>query len=163
MLEWMLMPLRRYAEFSGRSRRREYWSFMLLNVMVSAVLIGPIYGALISNLMTTASVEPGSFDAAATAGFQWSDHPIAAGMGVLGVLWSLFTFVPGIAVTVRRLHDRDMSGWWYLGMVVASMIPLIGFIVALGFLVVMFLEGTKGPNRFGADPKSAQNAHEVFG
>ena len=155
MLEWMLMPLKRYADFNGRSRRKEYWSFFLLNLIVSAVLLGPIYGVLIGNMSSVATADPGNFEAAAASGFQYADHPIATGLAALGVLWALFTLVPNIAVTVRRLHDRDMSGWWYLGFIVASLIPLVGILAGLALLVLMFLEGTKGPNRFGDDPKGA--------
>jgi uncharacterized membrane protein YhaH (DUF805 family) len=59
---------------------------------------------------------------------------------------------------VRRLHDRDMSGWWYLGFIVLSNIPLLGILIALGYLVLMFLPGTPGPNRFGEDPKDPTQA-----
>ncbi|HEX4847096.1 MAG TPA: DUF805 domain-containing protein [Novosphingobium sp.] len=162
MLDWMLMPLRRYADFNGRSRRKEFWSFFLLNMIVSAVLIGPLYSVIISNAMTMAASDPDSFEAAAASGFQFGDHPIATALAGLGILWSLGTLIPNIAVTVRRLHDRDMSGWWYLGMIVASIIPFLGILAALAFLVLMFLEGTKGPNRFGPDPKAPAGNSDVF-
>jgi uncharacterized membrane protein YhaH (DUF805 family) len=54
-----------------------------------------------------------------------------------------------------------MSGWWYLGVVVLSMIPLIGMLVGLAFLVLMLLPGTPGANRFGPDPKDPSGT-EVF-
>jgi uncharacterized membrane protein YhaH (DUF805 family) len=54
--------------------------------------------------------------------------------------------IPSIAVQVRRFHDQDKSGWFVL----LSLIPFLGAIIVLVF---MFIEGTKGPNRFGADPK----------
>ena len=66
--------------------------------------------------------------------------------------------VPSIAVVVRRLHDRDMSGWWYLGIIVASMIPIVGTLASIALLVLMVLPGTPGPNRFGPDPKDPANA-----
>jgi uncharacterized membrane protein YhaH (DUF805 family) len=66
-------------------------------------------------------------------------------MGLIG-LWSLIIFIPNLAVTIRRLHDQDKSGWFYL----LVFIPIIGGLVVLIF---MFLEGTRGPNRFGEDPK----------
>lgn len=66
------------------------------------------------------------------------------GLNLLG----LVLFIPSLAVTVRRLHDTDRSGWWML----LALIPLIGGIV---LLVFMCLEGTRGPNRFGADPKQS--------
>lgn len=156
MLEWMLMPLKRYAEFSGRSRRKEFWSFFLLNLVVTGILLGPIYASMISNM---AAMQAGSMDAAA-ASPEIGTVPMA--LGVLGGLWALGTLIPNIAVTVRRLHDRDMSGWWYLGFVVLSIIPLIGFIAAIAYIVIMALEGTKGPNRFGADPKSENLGSDVF-
>jgi len=81
--------------------------------------------------------------------------------GLLAMAWVLGTLIPGIAVVVRRLHDRDMSGWWYLGLIVASMIPLINIIASIGFLVLMVLPGTAGPNRFGPDPLDPSQA-EVF-
>lgn len=162
MLEWMLMPIRRYADFSGRSRRKEFWFFQLLNFIVSVVLFGPLYYAMIRAMIVMGdTVDPGTYEASAAGALQWGDHPIAVGLAALGALWALFVFIPGIAVTVRRLHDRDMSGWWYLGLIVASIIPFVGLIAGLAFLVLMFLEGTKGPNRFGDDPKGGASA-DVF-
>ena len=163
MLEWMLMPLKRYAEFSGRSRRKEFWMFQLLNIIVIAVFLGPIYRIMIGNMMSQMAVaQDGTYSAAASSGFQYGDHPIAIAFGAIGVIWALFVLVPGIAVTIRRLHDRDMSGWWYLGFIVLSIIPLIGIVASIGFLVVMCLDGTKGTNRFGADPKGGGTNPEVF-
>ncbi|MFM5949004.1 MAG: DUF805 domain-containing protein [Novosphingobium sp.] len=155
MLEWMLMPLKRYAEFSGRSRRKEFWSFFLLNLVVTGILLGPIYASMVSNIvaMQAGTAEPG---AAPEVG------GLAMGLGVLGGLWALGTLIPNIALTVRRLHDRDMSGWWYLGFIVLSIIPLIGIIAAIAYLVLMCLEGTKGPNRFGPDPKGENLGSDVF-
>lgn len=162
MLEWMLMPIRRYADFSGRSRRKEFWLFQLLNFLVQVVLIGPLYYAMISSMVAAGSMDDsGNFESTAAGAMQWGDHPIAVGLAVLGVLWALFVLVPGIAVTVRRLHDRDMSGWWYLGLIVASIIPIVGLIAGIAFLVIMCLEGTRGPNRFGDDPKGGASA-DVF-
>lgn len=159
MLEWMLMPIRRYAEFSGRSRRKEFWSFQLLNFIVSVVLLGPLYYAMIRSIMVAGdSIEPGAYEGSAAGALQWGDHPIAVGLAALGLLWALFVFIPSIALVVRRLHDRDMSGWWYLGLIVASIIPFVGLIAGVAFLVIMFLEGTRGPNRFGDDPKGGGSA-----
>ena len=66
--------------------------------------------------------------------------------GVIGLIASLALFLPSLAVAVRRLHDTDRSGWWVL----IGLIPLIGLIVLLVFFVQ---DGTRGPNRFGPDPK----------
>lgn len=150
MLEWMLMPFKRYAEFSGRSRRKEYWSFVLLTVIVYAVFGG---------LMVA-----GGFSLAAM-----SDPSLAAegpgpvfyiGAGLLGI-YALAAFIPNLAVIVRRLHDRDMSGWWLLGYFVAAMIPFVNIIAGIAMLVLMCLPGTIGPNKYGPDPKDPSSA-EVF-
>ncbi len=67
--------------------------------------------------------------------------------GVLGVLYSLAVLVPGIAVTVRRLHDTDRSGLWIL----IAFVPFIGAIVLLVFMV---MEGSPGQNQYGPNPIS---------
>jgi uncharacterized membrane protein YhaH (DUF805 family) len=79
----------------------------------------------------------------------------------LAVFWGLASFIPSIAVVVRRLHDRDMSGWWYLGFIVLQIIPLIGWIASIAFFVITVLPGTDGPNRFGPDPIDPSQA-DVF-
>lgn len=151
-MEWMILPFKRYADFSGRSRRKEFWMFQLLNFIVGAVLIGPFFATVITQ-SAEAGTGPGSEEAMAQA-------LMSSGMGLpmIGLmlygLYALAAFIPSIAVTVRRLHDRDMSGWWYLGMIVASLIPLIGFAASIAFIVVMCLPGTDGANRFGEDPKN---------
>jgi uncharacterized membrane protein YhaH (DUF805 family) len=138
MLEWMLMPYRRYADFSGRSRRKEYWMFTLLTFIVLAVGLALVFGG--------------------SSGVDANDEPQLGPLGYLGagflVLWFLGSFIPSIAVTVRRFHDQDKSGWFYL----LSFIPYVGGIVVFVF---MLLEGTRGPNRFGADPKDPSSV-DVF-
>lgn len=128
-MDWMLLPLRRYADFSGRSRRKEYWMFVL-GAFLAAIVAGMIDGLLGMNTM------------------------IGGVYGPLTLLLFLAIIVPGIAVQVRRFHDQDKSGWFVL----LGLIPLIGGIVVLVF---MCLDGTRGPNRFGADPKNPSGA-EVF-
>ncbi len=79
------------------------------------------------------------------ASFAASALDMAIGTMILQLLVALGLFLPGISVTVRRLHDKDRSGWWYW----LVLIPLIGWIV----LLVWFVQkGTDGDNRFGADP-----------
>ncbi|MFU7529439.1 DUF805 domain-containing protein [Qipengyuania sp. ASV99] len=144
-MEWMLLPLKRYADFSGRSRRMEYWMFALMNFVIAMVLMGPFVFSMIGAAADPMTVDADPFAAVGTLG--------TIGLGIYG-LYALAIIVPSIAVVVRRLHDRDMSGWWYLGVMVASLIPLVGLIASIAFLVLMFLPGTPGPNRFGPDPKS---------
>jgi uncharacterized membrane protein YhaH (DUF805 family) len=152
VLNYMFMPFRRYAEFSGRSRRMEFWSYNLFNLIVYAILGAVLVGTM--GGMGAFNTGPGS-DPTAVFGVLFG------GFGLVIALYVLATFIPTLAVTVRRLHDRDMSGWWYLGFVVISLIPLVGFIASIAFLVIMFLPGTPGPNRFGADPKDPSDT-QVF-
>lgn len=150
MLEWMIMPLKRYLDFSGRSRRKEYWSFALLIFIVVMVLVALMFAG---GFPMMALDNPAAMPASPSALF-W------VGAGLLGLFW-LAIIIPSIAVVVRRLHDRDLSGWWYLGVIVASMIPFVGILASLALLVLMLLPGTPGPNRFGPDPKDPANV-EAF-
>jgi uncharacterized membrane protein YhaH (DUF805 family) len=153
-MDWMTLPLRRYAEFSGRSRRKEYWMFALLMTIVYAI------GGVLMFSGFAAIMAAGSSGAPDPAAY--SNLPVTFWIGavILG-LFTLAILVPGLAVTVRRLHDRDLSGWWYLGVAIGGQIPFLGPLISLGFLVLMCLPGTPGPNRFGNDPKDPLNT-EVF-
>ena len=71
------------------------------------------------------------------------------GMGVIGGLYIFLMLLPLIALSIRRLHDTDRSGWWFL----INFVPLIGGLV---FFVFTLLEGTRGDNRFGPDPKAGE-------
>jgi len=133
-MEWMLMPLKRYADFSGRSRRKEYWMFTLGYVLVLIVL-GGLGGTL------------GAFD---PSGGEVVGTVILALIGI----FVLALFIPALAVQVRRFHDQDKSGWFVL----LGFIPYVGGLIVLVF---MLLEGTKGDNRFGPDPKDPSQA-DVF-
>lgn len=73
------------------------------------------------------------------------------GFSVTTSLFGLATFLPSLALAVRRLHDLDRSGWWFL----LCFIPLIGWIILIIWYCV---KGTEGPNRFGADPLATLGA-----
>ena len=152
MLDWMILPFKRYAELSGRSRRMEYWSFALLNFIVYIVLGGIM---MAGGFPLAAMSDPSMMGAVQAPGAIFY-----VGVGLLG-LYALAVIVPSIAVTVRRLHDRNMSGWFVLLFIVLSAIPLVGILVSIGWLVLMCLPGTPGPNKFGPDPKDPA-AVEVF-
>ena len=109
-MEWMFMPLKRYAEFSGRSRRQEFWMFMLLQFLIWMV-------AFVAMMVM-------GFGAMSMAGVNSDGTPRLGGMAglfasmgiflvIFGIIW-LALFIPSLAVTVRRLHDTDRSGFWLL-------------------------------------------------
>jgi uncharacterized membrane protein YhaH (DUF805 family) len=120
-LEAISSGFRNYVNFSGRAIRSEYWYWTLF-VTIVVVVLGIIDQRL----------NPG------------------AGLGafsIVNTLVSLALILPGVAVSVRRLHDIDRTGWWLL----------LGFTV-IGALVLIYWacqRGTLGPNRFGSDPMPA--------
>ena len=150
-MHWMILPLKRYAEFSGRSRRMEYWMFALFSVLVTCVGYGLMLVGGGSDLFL-ASGDPDAVDFSFGPAF-WLGLALVA-------LWGLGALIPSIAVTVRRFHDRNMSGWYLVGFLAAiialSLIPGIGavliLLLELGFIVLMALPGTPGPNDYGPDP-----------
>lgn len=131
-MNWMLMPYRRYFDFAGRSRRKEYWMFALFTFLVSLawVVVANIVAA--SGLRGPANIEPGALVATLLLG-----------------LWGLLSIIPTFAVTVRRLHDTGRSGFWIL----IGFVPIVGALVLLYFYLI---EGTRGANRFGPDPKEGE-------
>ncbi len=78
----------------------------------------------------------------------WKFEMGGENLGFLSTLYYIAVIIPYLAVIFRRLHDTDRSGWWFL----IAFIPIVGIIVLLVFLI---LDGTKGENRFGPDPKTA--------
>lgn len=123
----MFQPLKRYADFQGRARRSEYWLYTLFIVIAMCV---------------TTVVDHVVFG---------EDRPF------LTALFGLAIFVPSLAVSIRRLHDTNRSGWWYL----ITLIPFFGGII---YFVFSVLDGTPGSNRFGPDPKGrgVENTAETF-
>lgn len=119
-MNWYFEALRKYAVFSGRARRREYWIFTLITVAVNLGL-------------TIADMVIGTYD-------EDSDF------GLLSGIYTLVLFIPSLAVTVRRLHDTDRSGWWML----INFAPCVGVIVLLVFLLG---DSTPSENRYGPSPK----------
>jgi uncharacterized membrane protein YhaH (DUF805 family) len=159
-IDYAQQPLRKYATFSGRARRAEYWWYIL------GLVVAYIVAMIIDNLLGLSGMVGGVYGPAA-------------------MIVALGTLVPSLAVAVRRLHDTNRSGWWMLLVIVpyvimgvsfgmaagsddpmgalasaglVSILALIGGIVLLIFLV---LEGTKGDNRFGPDPKADERSGAV--
>jgi uncharacterized membrane protein YhaH (DUF805 family) len=119
-MEWFIVCMRKYADFSGRARRKEYWMFVLFNVIFAML------AALVDVVLANGS----------------QNSPA----GIFSGLYSLAVFLPGLAVTVRRLHDQDKSGWWYF----IQMIPIIG---GIWLFILLVTDGQPASNRFGPDPK----------
>jgi uncharacterized membrane protein YhaH (DUF805 family) len=120
-MEWYLKVLRQYADFNGRARRKEYWMFVLFNMIFALVAIGLDYAIFISYLDMT--------------------------FGFIYFVYLLAIIVPALAVTIRRLHDTGKSGW----MIFVALIPLIGGIWLLILYIQDSTPGTNqyGPNPKG--------------
>ena len=148
-VEWAKRPIEKYADFTGRAPRAEYWwyalaliiVFLAINILESIVgLKGMLFGVY---------------------------GPLT------GLLW-LATIVPGLAVGVRRLHDTNRSAWWLLLIVpyllaaimmvgalagggmaalgAGGLLGIVGFICCIVLLVFMVLPSTPGENRYGPNP-----------
>ncbi|MHB8710370.1 MAG: DUF805 domain-containing protein [Minisyncoccota bacterium] len=107
-----LNVLKKYAVFSGRAQRAEYWYFVLFNAIIATVL------SFFGKVGTLATF-----------------------------IYLLAIIIPGIAVSVRRFHDTNRSGWWLL----INFVPVIGAIV---FLVFTVLDSDPNSNQYGPNPKS---------
>jgi len=134
-MDWYLMVWRRYAEFAGRSRRKEYWMFVLFNFLAVTALI--VIGGL---------------------GVAFIDN----GSGIGGILfvplgiYFLAAFIPSLAVAVRRFHDTGKSGWLLLVFMLVGMIPFIGIVGAIIQIVFMCQDSDPGTNQYGPNPKNPE-------
>ena len=122
-MNWYLEVLKKYAVFEGRAGRKEYWFFVLFNILISMAL------GYVDWL--TGNINP------------------ETGLGILSGIYALGVMIPGMAVSVRRLHDTNRSGWWLL----ITFVPVIG---ALVFLYFMVLDSNPEINEFGPSPKDTR-------
>jgi uncharacterized membrane protein YhaH (DUF805 family) len=162
----MFQPLRKYADFKGRARRAEYWSFMLLQSLAYGLIVGFALTGL-------GAKDLGSGIATVLMAF-----------GILGLV-SLALFLPNLAVLARRMHDINLSAWCLLLLVPSvlanmktmstlmtlgktqnmsaevlasqlagtSMISIVAMLCSLAVFVITVWPGTSGNNKFGPDPK----------
>ena len=115
-MDGYLAVWKKYADFNGRANRREFWTFVLINIVIGMVLVG-------------------------ATGDATNDQP-----GLLAMLFYLAALLPTIAVSARRLHDTNRSGWWAW----LALVPVVGPLVLLYFTV---LPGDLQPNNYGPNPK----------
>ena len=159
-------PLRKYAVFSGRARRTEYWGFMLLASVLPALFLFAGIFSLPPDALNPEAMAPGS----AALGLYEAMWHVGGFPRAALLLWAAMTlalFLPLLAVTVRRLHDIDRTGWWIALYALAPVVVALmlfsspaALIVALPLnilslilFVFTLLDGTVGPNRFGEDPR----------
>lgn len=121
----------KYADFTGRARRQEYWNYVLYLILLFLACYMLIFIGAIAEIYILTVV-----------GF------------LLVSIIALLSFIPSLAIAVRRLHDTNRSGWYYL----IGLIPLVGGIL---LLVWFCTEGTRGENDFGPDPKGGDEILEI--
>ncbi|QLB21252.1 hypothetical protein A6B43_06835 [Vespertiliibacter pulmonis] len=147
-MNWYLEVLKKYAVFSGRARRREYWMFILLSNIIS---LGLLY-------------------------VDYQSGSLGRGL-VISNIYSLAVLLPALAVGVRRLHDTGRSGWWVLlilfplimiylsiylainGITADLVLPvsILGLIMLISFIVLMCKDSQSGENKYGPNPKGIDN------
>lgn len=110
-MKWYILALKKYATFSGRSQRMEYWMFLLFNIIFGIV------ARVLDSLL----------------GLNWTER---SSSGVIALLFNLAMFVPSIAVTVRRFHDIGKSGWTYVWFILGGMLAVGVYFVYLIKLVL---------------------------
>ena len=122
--ETYLRPWKKYAQFSGRASRNEYWTFTLINLAIYiafGIVLPLIFG------VGNPSREP---------------NPIVLLVQLIYFVFALAAFIPKLSVSVRRLHDTDRSGWWLIPCMICGII----------LLVFGLQEGDHGTNQYGPDP-----------
>ena len=132
---------RRYFDFSGRSSRSEFWWFFLFCVLLYMLT----FSLTINELGQPDKINPEDF----------LSKSLTSWFG----LAFIFTLIPSISVSVRRFHDINMSGWWYVALQIAPSIlaqfiflfSFISFITLFAYLYFMCAEGG-GDNQYGANP-----------
>lgn len=168
-MRWFMFCWQRLFDYAGRSRRREYWLFLLFDQLLSALLLGIAFSAT-----PVEALKAGKFEI----------DPVAILAFLVFLGYSLAALLPYCAVTVRRFHDVGRSGWWLLVVVAVMAANRLGILASLSakcdppfiaahlqsafltasqvagwvwiyLLVTVFVrDGNPSDNRYGPSPKS---------
>lgn len=133
-LYYYSQAFKKYAKFSGRSRRKEYWTFILTNAIFINIIELACIGLYKSDIL-------------------WAII-VAAIVLLIIYLFSFAVLIPSIAVTVRRLHDINESGWWILWII----LPIVGSII---LIILLAKDSTLGDNYYGQNPKAIASTSDV--
>lgn len=149
-MKWYLLAFKNYANFTGRARRREYWMFVLINALI-------LLPFRVASMILRANIP--------------AQRTAALVLLVILVVYGLGSFIPALALMVRRMHDINKSGAWVMlgfGAVILDLLvlyargglflSLIALALAIWMLVLECTDGTYGPNQYGDDPKERQIA-----
>ena len=120
-MKWYLLVLKKYDELQGRACQEEFWQFVIYNLAFVGLAIA------IDNILGTTA-----------AGLPY---------GLFNLIYILAVIIPGVSVTIRRLHDIGKSGWFSL----IILVPIIGII---WLLILLSTEGLDEDNKYGSNPKN---------
>lgn len=124
-MKYYIEAFKNCGVFKGRSSRKEYWMFVLFQVVITIIFYMALYVLLSAN-----------------------NEGLSDTIAMIFGIYCLISILPSISISVRRLHDVDKSGWWFL----FGIIPVLG-LVSLAWYCS---KGTLGNNRFGSDPKAIE-------
>ena len=143
---------KKYATFSGRARRSEFWWFSVLNILLSAAMYAVFWWKLAKVAEMQNQVAEVMFDEekmealkAQASGF---DNTFAIVMVILGII-ALLLLLPSLAVAVRRLRDTGKTGFWLVG----AIIPIVNIVVGIILLIYYLKDSDRDANKFGPSPK----------
>ena len=125
-MDTYLTPWKKYATFSGRAPRKEFWTFYLVNT-ATVLFLSAMFGSGVVHMQ-------------GVLGFRM--HTV----GAPAVIFSLAVFLPTVAVIVRRLHDAGRTGWWVL----LGLFPVIGGLIVM---IMMLFDSQSSENEYGPNPK----------
>lgn len=111
-MKWYFLALSKYATFTGRSRRKEFWWFVVINIVFT------ILTRILDRML----------------GLSFSGHFMSNGW--IGTVYGLAMFIPALAVNVRRLHDIGKSGWVYVRFLLAFFIGSLAYVVSMVMTVM---------------------------
>ncbi|HZY68054.1 MAG TPA: DUF805 domain-containing protein, partial [Devosia sp.] len=139
----------KFAKFSGRARRKEYWSVVLFSIIV--VLIG--YGIVIAGVVAN---PPRANTVQALVEAALTTPTSVVGLAILAI-WLLVSILPGAGLLFRRVHDIGWSGWIAGVLLVVTFlgyfVEYLGTIAGIAILVIAFIPGNAGANKYGPPPK----------
>ena len=138
-MDWYIAAIKKCTKFKGRSRRKEYWYFVLINLIIVVGL------NFLQTFVSLQGISPDFFDVS----LLW--QTISQSLKLINLLYTLLAITTWFSVSVRRLHDTGRSGWWFL----------LYFIPLANFVLLFFYTQDSQPerNQYGKNPKEINSSH----